>query len=45
MNAGMNRFGRERGLRMYADWTERIADGELLAGAAAAVGGRAQTSC
>ncbi len=29
MNAGMNRFGRERGLQMYADWTERIADGEL----------------
>ena len=29
MNGGMNRFGRERGLRMFADWTERIAGGEL----------------
>jgi len=29
MNGGMNRFGRERGLQMFADWTERIAGGEL----------------
>ena len=29
MNGGMNRFGRERGLQMFADWTERIAGGEV----------------
>ena len=29
MSAMMNRFGRERGVQMYADWTERIAAGEL----------------
>ena len=29
MNAGMNRFGRGRGLQMYSEWTERIAAGEL----------------
>ena len=29
MNGGMNRFGRERGLRMFADWTDRIAGGEV----------------
>ena len=28
MTAFMNRFGRGRGLRMYADWTDRIAAGE-----------------
>ena len=29
MSATMNRFGRERGVQMFADWTERIAAGEL----------------
>ena len=29
MNSGMSRFGRERGLRMFADWTDRIAGGEV----------------
>lgn len=29
MNAFMTRFGRERGLRMYADWSDRIAAGEV----------------
>ena len=29
MNGGRNRCGRERGLQMFADWTERIAGGEL----------------
>ena len=29
MNGGMSRFGRERGLRMFADWTDRIAGGEV----------------
>ena len=27
--AGMNNFGRQRGLRMFADWTDRIAAGEV----------------
>ena len=29
MSAVMNRFGRGRGLAMYADWSERIAAGEV----------------
>ena len=29
MDGTMNRFGRQRGLAMYADWTDRIAAGEL----------------
>ncbi len=29
MSAVMNRFGRDRGLAMYADWSERIAAGEI----------------
>ena len=29
MSAAMDRFGRERGVAMFADWTERIAAGEL----------------
>ncbi|MYD72616.1 MAG: carboxypeptidase regulatory-like domain-containing protein [Acidobacteria bacterium] len=29
MSAVMNRFGRERGLEMYADWSDRIAAGEV----------------
>ena len=29
MSAMMDRFGRERGVQMFADWTERIAAGEL----------------
>ena len=29
MNTVMNRFGRDSGLRMYADWTDRIAAGEV----------------
>lgn len=29
MNAFMTRFGRERGLAMFADWTDRIAAGEV----------------
>ena len=29
MNGTMNRFGRERALEMFADWTDRIAAGEL----------------
>jgi hypothetical protein len=29
MDGTMNRFGRQRGLAMYADWTDRIAAGEV----------------
>jgi hypothetical protein len=29
MDGTMTRFGRERGLAMYADWTDRIAGGEV----------------
>ena len=29
MSGVMNRFGRERGLAMFADWTDRIAAGEV----------------
>jgi hypothetical protein len=29
MNAFMTRFGRARGLQMYADWSDRIAKGEV----------------
>ena len=29
MNSFMSRFGRERGLEMYADWSARIAAGEM----------------
>ena len=29
MSNAMNRFGREPALAMFADWTERIADGEI----------------
>ena len=29
MNGTMNRFGRQRALEMFADWTDRIAAGEL----------------
>ena len=29
MSGFMNRFGRERGLEMYAEWTDRIAAGEV----------------
>ena len=29
MSNAMNRFGREPALEMFADWTERIADGEV----------------
>jgi len=29
MNASMNNYGRQRGLGMLADWTERIKNGEL----------------
>ena len=29
MSGVMNRFGRERGLEMYADWSDRIAAGEV----------------
>ena len=29
MTNAMNRFGRERGLRMFADWTDRIATGAV----------------
>jgi len=29
MTSTMNRFGRQRGLEMYADWSDRIAAGEL----------------
>ena len=42
MNGGMNRFGRERGLQMFADWTERIAGGELPPVPPASGGRRAQ---
>ncbi len=31
MSGVMNRFGRERGLAMFADWTDRIAAGEVPA--------------
>ena len=31
MSMAMNRFGGESGLRMYADWTDRIAAGEVPA--------------
>ena len=31
MTGMMSRFGRERGLQMYADWTDRIATGEVPA--------------
>ena len=31
MSGFMNRFGRERGLQMYADWTDRISAGEVPA--------------
>ncbi len=42
MYANTNRFGRDRVLKMFADWTDRIAGGEYPAGAAAAAGRRAQ---
>jgi hypothetical protein len=29
MSSALNRFGRERGLKMFADWTDRIAAGEV----------------
>ena len=29
MSSSMSAFGRQRGLQMFADWTNRIADGEL----------------
>ena len=29
MTSVMNRFGRDRGLRMFAEWTDRIAEGEV----------------
>jgi hypothetical protein len=29
MSAALTRFGRERGLKMFADWTDRIAAGEV----------------
>ena len=29
MNNNMTRYGRQRGLQMFADWTDRIAKGEL----------------
>jgi len=29
MNNNMTRFGRQRGLQMFADWTDRIAKGEV----------------
>ena len=29
MTSMMSRFGRQRGLQMYADWTDRIASGEV----------------
>ncbi|MEE2637445.1 MAG: carboxypeptidase-like regulatory domain-containing protein [Acidobacteriota bacterium] len=29
MSAAMSRFGRQRGLEMYADWSDRIAGGEV----------------
>ena len=29
MSSGMSRYGRQRGLKMFADWTDRIAAGEL----------------
>ncbi len=29
MSAVMSRFGRQRGLEMFADWTDRVAGGEL----------------
>ncbi len=29
MNAGLNNFGRRRALEMFADWTDRIAAGEV----------------
>ena len=29
MSAFASRFGRERGMAMYADWTDRIAAGEV----------------
>ena len=31
MNRGLDRMGRRRALRMFADWTDRIQDGELPA--------------
>ena len=31
MSGFMTRFGRERGLRMFADWSDRIAKGEVPA--------------
>jgi hypothetical protein len=31
MNRGLDRMGRRRGLEMFADWTDRIQDGELPA--------------
>ena len=43
MSARFTQVGRPRALAMYADWTDRIAGGELPAvGAAAAAGPRAQ---
>jgi hypothetical protein len=38
MNNLMTLFGRERGLKMYADWTERVAKGETPAVPARPVG-------
>ena len=38
----MTGFGRERGLKMFADWTNAIAAGEVPTGAAASQGHGAQ---
>src|SRR6202007_1235015 len=40
MSAGLTRVGRERALAMYADWTDRIARGELPDAAPARPQGR-----
>ena len=42
MTNALGRLGPERALAMFADWTDRIAGGELPPRAAAAAGRRAQ---
>ena len=42
MSNGLNGFGRRRVLEMFADWTDRIAAGEVPAGTAASAWNRAE---
>ena len=42
MSNGLNKFGRRRALEMFADWTDRIAAGEVPPGAAAPARHRAE---